>query len=253
MTAIAKPRHFCRTFRDSRLWHATKLDKNNFIRQFTKEIRQSPNVVFFLDLGPLRRRGYSRRKECSFARLLLACQLQEHAWNRPSHQWLEASTRSCLPRERHQPQGGCPHATIRWQHRPHSSRWVFISRLLIWDLLFVSWNTGYFKLGRDVARVEFVTGIFNKYIYISLSFQRNRLTNIFALLSNSFKGKQFGVSKARWPVKSAQNLLGLLKNAEANADTKGLDTSNLIIKHIQVNQAPKGRRRTYRAHGRVRI
>ena len=65
------------------------------------------------------------------------------------------------------------------------------------------------------------------------------------------KGKQFGVSKARWPVKSAEFLLSLLKNAEANADTKGLDTSNLIVKHIQVNQAPKQRRRTYRAHGRV--
>ena len=65
-------------------------------------------------------------------------------------------------------------------------------------------------------------------------------------------GKAFGVSKARWPVKSAEILLGLLKNAEANADTKGLDTSNLIVKHIQVNQAPKQRRRTYRAHGRVR-
>ena len=64
-------------------------------------------------------------------------------------------------------------------------------------------------------------------------------------------GKQFGVSKARWPKKSAEFLLGLLKNAEANADTKGLDTSNLIVKHIQVNQAPKQRRRTYRAHGRV--
>ena len=64
-------------------------------------------------------------------------------------------------------------------------------------------------------------------------------------------GKQFGVSKARWPVKSAEFLTSLLKNAEANADTKGLDTSNLIVKHIQVNQAPKQRRRTYRAHGRV--
>ncbi|KAI4143001.1 MAG: hypothetical protein L6R39_004746, partial [Caloplaca ligustica] len=63
--------------------------------------------------------------------------------------------------------------------------------------------------------------------------------------------KQFGVSKARWPVKSAEFLLGLLKNAEANADTKGLDTGNLIVKHIQVNQAPKQRRRTYRAHGRI--
>ncbi|KAF5006597.1 hypothetical protein FDECE_7033 [Fusarium decemcellulare] len=65
------------------------------------------------------------------------------------------------------------------------------------------------------------------------------------------QGKQFGVSKARWPVKSAEFLLGLLKNAEANADAKGLDTGALIVKHIQVNQAPKQRRRTYRAHGRI--
>lgn len=68
-----------------------------------------------------------------------------------------------------------------------------------------------------------------------------------------FTGKQFGVTRARWPVKSAEFLLGLLKNAEANADTKGLDTGNLIVKHIQVNQAPKQRRRTYRAHGRVSL
>jgi large subunit ribosomal protein L17e len=65
------------------------------------------------------------------------------------------------------------------------------------------------------------------------------------------QGKAFGVSKARWPVKSAEILIGLLKNAEANADTKGLDTSNLVVEHIQVNQAPKQRRRTYRAHGRI--
>jgi large subunit ribosomal protein L17e len=65
-------------------------------------------------------------------------------------------------------------------------------------------------------------------------------------------GKQFGVTKARWPVKSASFLIDLLKNAVANADTKGLDTANLVVKHIQVNQAPKQRRRTYRAHGRVR-
>ncbi|KAI9668513.1 MAG: 60S ribosomal protein L17 [Trizodia sp. TS-e1964] len=65
------------------------------------------------------------------------------------------------------------------------------------------------------------------------------------------QGKQFGVTRARWPIKSAEFLLTLLHNAEANADTKGLDTSNLIVKHIQVNQAPKQRRRTYRAHGRI--
>ena len=32
---------------------------------------------------------------------------------------------------------------------------------------------------------------------------------------------------------------------------KGLDVDSLIISHIQVNQAQKQRRRTYRAHGRI--
>lgn len=68
---------------------------------------------------------------------------------------------------------------------------------------------------------------------------------------NAAQGKQFGVNRARWPVKSAKFILGLLKNAEANADAKGLDTGNLIVKNIQVNHAPKQRRRTYRAHGRI--
>ncbi|KEZ46707.1 hypothetical protein SAPIO_CDS0553 [Scedosporium apiospermum] len=70
-------------------------------------------------------------------------------------------------------------------------------------------------------------------------------------IGRTAQGKQFGVTRARWPVKSAQFLLGLLKNAESNADAKGLDSSNLVVKHIQVNQAPKQRRRTYRAHGRI--
>ncbi|KAI5810249.1 ribosomal protein L22/L17 [Peziza echinospora] len=65
------------------------------------------------------------------------------------------------------------------------------------------------------------------------------------------QGKQFGVTRARWPVKSATFLLDLLKNAEANADLKGLEVGNLVVSHIQVNQAPKQRRRTYRAHGRI--
>lgn len=32
---------------------------------------------------------------------------------------------------------------------------------------------------------------------------------------------------------------------------KGLDVDALVISHIQVNQAQKQRRRTYRAHGRI--
>lgn len=43
----------------------------------------------------------------------------------------------------------------------------------------------------------------------------------------------------------------LLKNAESNADNKGLDVDRLVIEHIQVNRAPCLRRRTYRAHGRI--
>merc|ERR1712127_919962 len=55
----------------------------------------------------------------------------------------------------------------------------------------------------------------------------------------------------RWPTKSCQFLLHLLKNAESNAEVKGLDVDNLELFHIQVNRAQKQRRRTYRAHGRT--
>merc|ERR1712183_1263883 len=63
--------------------------------------------------------------------------------------------------------------------------------------------------------------------------------------------KSHKCTQGRWPVKSAQFLLGLLKNAESNADVKGLDVDSLVIDHIQVNLATYMRRRTYRAHGRI--
>merc|ERR1712062_788305 len=65
------------------------------------------------------------------------------------------------------------------------------------------------------------------------------------------KNWKAGGSLGRWPKKSAEFLLQLLKNAESNAEYKGLDTDHLVIEHIQVNRAPKMRRRTYRAHGRI--
>lgn len=58
-------------------------------------------------------------------------------------------------------------------------------------------------------------------------------------------------SKGRWPVKATAVYKDLLKNAVANASTKGLDPETLYIDHAQVNRAPPGRRRTYRAHGRI--
>merc|ERR1712098_549427 len=60
-----------------------------------------------------------------------------------------------------------------------------------------------------------------------------------------------GTAQGRWPLKSAEFLLHLLKNAESNAEYKGFDADHLVVEHIQVNRAPKMRRRTYRAHGRI--
>jgi large subunit ribosomal protein L17e len=65
------------------------------------------------------------------------------------------------------------------------------------------------------------------------------------------KNEGNSIGQGRWPKKSCQYVMDLLKNAKANAEKKGLDTDNLVIVHAQVNQAPRGRRRTYRAHGRI--
>lgn len=61
--------------------------------------------------------------------------------------------------------------------------------------------------------------------------QGNKITIILIFMSlTNYPG--------RWPVKSIGFLLRLLKNAEANADAKSLDTDDLLIKHIVVQQAP---------------
>jgi len=65
------------------------------------------------------------------------------------------------------------------------------------------------------------------------------------------QAKMTGATQCRWPTKSCQFMLHLLKNAESNAEVKGLDVDNLEIFHIQVNRAQQQRRRTYRAHGRT--
>jgi len=65
------------------------------------------------------------------------------------------------------------------------------------------------------------------------------------------QANKYGVTLGRWPEKSCRFLLDLLQNAESNAEVQGLDVESLYIHHIQVNRAPKLRRRTYRAHGRI--
>ncbi|MXQ97535.1 hypothetical protein E5288_WYG017260 [Bos mutus] len=65
------------------------------------------------------------------------------------------------------------------------------------------------------------------------------------------RAKQRGWMQGQWPKKSAEFLLRMLKNAETDAELKGLDVDPLVIEHIQVNKAPRMRPRTYRAHGRI--
>lgn len=50
------------------------------------------------------------------------------------------------------------------------------------------------------------------------------------------QAKQFGTTQGRWPKKSAEFLLQMLRNAESNADYSGLDVDKLIVEHIQVGE-----------------
>ena len=54
-----------------------------------------------------------------------------------------------------------------------------------------------------------------------------------------------------WPKNATKVVLKLLENAEANAKAKNLDADAMKVSHVACNQAPKTRRRTYRAHGRI--
>jgi len=65
------------------------------------------------------------------------------------------------------------------------------------------------------------------------------------------KNIKYGGTQCRFPQKSCKFMLQLLKNAESNAEVKGLNPNALFIEHVLVNAAPKQRRRTYRAHGRI--
>jgi large subunit ribosomal protein L17e len=65
------------------------------------------------------------------------------------------------------------------------------------------------------------------------------------------QAKEWGLTHGRWPEKSVRHVLSILKNAISNAESKRLNVDNLIVRDVRVNQAMRGRRRTYRAHGRI--
>eukprot|EP00918_Siedleckia_nematoides_P069195 GHVU01150903.1.p1 GENE.GHVU01150903.1~~GHVU01150903.1.p1 ORF type:complete len:201 (+),score=24.32 GHVU01150903.1:552-1154(+) len=73
-------------------------------------------------------------------------------------------------------------------------------------------------------------------------------------IGRTAQAKEFAkhtTAQGRWPTKSCKILLELLKNAEANAENKQLETNSLYVSHVCVQRARCGRRRTYRAHGRI--
>jgi len=65
------------------------------------------------------------------------------------------------------------------------------------------------------------------------------------------QAKEFGLTHGRWPEKSVRVILDLLTNLKANAEKNRLNVDNLVIANVSVNQAVCGRRRTFRAHGRI--
>lgn len=69
--------------------------------------------------------------------------------------------------------------------------------------------------------------------------------------SRAAQAKVHGVTLGRWPEKSVRQVLSLLKNALSNAESKGLDADKVVVTHVAVNRAVQGRRRTFRAHGRI--
>lgn len=70
-------------------------------------------------------------------------------------------------------------------------------------------------------------------------------------IGRTAQAKEFKLTQGRWPEKSVKYLLSLLENLKSNAEGKQLDVKKLKIGHVQVNEAATGRRRTFRAHGRI--
>ena len=52
-------------------------------------------------------------------------------------------------------------------------------------------------------------------------------------------GHKKKIGPARYPEKSSKEFIKLIENVEANAQFKGMDTSNLVIKHISARRAGK--------------
>ncbi|KAI6030542.1 ribosomal protein L22/L17 [Pisolithus orientalis] len=112
----------------------------------------------------------------------------------------------------------------------------------------------HFKNMREVAAVLTGMRLTKAYTYLGNVLEHNQtipFRRFSGGVGRTAQAKQFKTTQGRWPEKSVKFITRLLKNAESNADAKSLELEDLTIKNIVVQQAPKTRRRTYRAHGRI--
>ncbi|KZP31504.1 60S ribosomal protein L17/L23 [Athelia psychrophila] len=112
----------------------------------------------------------------------------------------------------------------------------------------------HFKNMREVAAALTGLKVSKAYTYLSDVQEHKQIIPFRRFaggIGRASQAKQFKTTKGRWPEKSVKFITRLIKNAESNADAKSIDVEGLVIKSIVVNQAPKTRRRTYRAHGRI--
>lgn len=65
------------------------------------------------------------------------------------------------------------------------------------------------------------------------------------------QAKAFKHTQGRWPEKSVNIIKDLLTNLAANAESNKLNVDDCVITHAVCQRAVSGRRRTYRAHGRI--
>ncbi len=71
---------------------------------------------------------------------------------------------------------------------------------------------------------------------------------------NRNTGHKAGMGPGSYPVNACKQILAILKNAEANAQFKGLSTGNLVIKHASAQKGPtayhfgRQRRKAKRTH-----
>merc|ERR1711916_379692 len=100
------------------------------------------------------------------------------------------------------------------------------------------------------ARADSVKVHFKNTRETAMAIKGMKVERAVAYLKNVLKRKEIpGAKNGRWPVKSVRAILALLENATANAANKDLKQERCFVSHIQVQRAPKTRRRTFRAHG----